>query len=78
MVHLFHTLGIKHLRIGGNTSDRNVKQMPGEADIDSVFAFAKAAGVKVIYCLTLLTMAIRKRTPKLRSTSWDNYDALAG
>jgi hypothetical protein len=50
---LFRTLGIKSLRIGGNTSDRDAKQLPGEADFDSLFAFAKAADVKVIYCLRL-------------------------
>jgi hypothetical protein len=53
LVNLFHTLGIKSLRIGGNTSDRDVRQLPSEADLDSLFAFAKAAGVKVIYCLRL-------------------------
>jgi hypothetical protein len=50
---LFRTLGIKSLRIGGNTSDRDAKQLPSEADLDSLFAFAKAADVKVIYCLRL-------------------------
>jgi hypothetical protein len=53
LINLFHTLGIKNLRIGGNTSDRDVKTLPGEADLDSLFAFAKAANVKVIYCLRL-------------------------
>ena len=53
LVNLFHTLGIKNLRIGGNTSDRDAKQLPDEADLDSLFAFAKVAGVKVIYCLRL-------------------------
>ena len=53
LINLFHTLGIKNLRIGGNTSDRDVRKLPGEADFDSLFAFAKAAGVKVIYCLRL-------------------------
>ncbi len=53
LVNLFHTLNIRNLRIGGNTSDRNVKQLPGQADLDSLFAFAKVAGVKVIYCLRL-------------------------
>jgi hypothetical protein len=53
LVDLFHTLGIKSLRIGGNTSDRDAKTLPGEADLDSLFAFAKAADVKVIYCLRL-------------------------
>lgn len=53
LLNLFRTLGIKNLRIGGNTSDRDVRQLPGEADLDSLFGFAKAAGVKVIYCLRL-------------------------
>jgi len=53
LIHLFHTLGIKSLRLGGNTSDRDVRQLPSEADLDSLFTFAKAAGVKVIYCLRL-------------------------
>jgi len=53
LINLFRTLGIKSLRIGGNTSDRDVRQLPGQADIDSLFGFARAAGVKVIYCLRL-------------------------
>ncbi len=53
LLRLFHTLGIKNLRIGGNTSDRDARQLPGDADLDSLFAFAQAAGVKVIYCLRL-------------------------
>lgn len=53
LIHLFHTLGIKNLRIGGNTSDRDVRKLPATADLDRLFAFAKAADVKVIYCLRL-------------------------
>ncbi len=53
LLQLFHTLGIQHLRIGGNTSDRDARQLPAEADLDSLFAFAKSAGIKVIYCLRL-------------------------
>ena len=53
LVNLFHTLGIKSLRVGGNTADRSANQLPGDADLDSFFAFAKAANVKVIYCLRL-------------------------
>lgn len=53
LVTIFRTLGIKSLRIGGNTSDRNAKSLPSPADLDSLFAFAKAADVKVIYCLRL-------------------------
>ncbi|HEX4122369.1 MAG TPA: hypothetical protein VH619_17270 [Verrucomicrobiae bacterium] len=53
LINLFRTLGIHNLRIGGNTSDRDARQLPSNADLDSLFAFAKAAGVKVIYCLRL-------------------------
>jgi hypothetical protein len=53
LITLFQTLGIKSLRVGGNTADRNFRGAPSKADIDSLFAFAKAAGVKVIYCLRL-------------------------
>ena len=53
LIQLFHTLGIKSLRVGGNMSDRNATQLPGPADWDSLFAFAKAANVKVIYGLQL-------------------------
>lgn len=53
LIKLFRTLGIKSLRVGGNTADRSVRKLPDQADIDSLFAFAKAADVKVIYCLRL-------------------------
>jgi hypothetical protein len=53
LITLFHTLGIKSLRIGGNTADRDATKLPDDADLDSLFAFAKAAHVKVIYCLRL-------------------------
>jgi hypothetical protein len=53
LLDLFRTLGIKNLRIGGNTSDRDAKRLPSEADFDSLFAFAKAADLKVIFCLRL-------------------------
>jgi hypothetical protein len=53
LITLFHTLGIKSLRIGGNTADRNVLRLPEFSDLDSLFGFAKAAGVKVVYCLQL-------------------------
>jgi hypothetical protein len=53
LVTLFQTLGIGNLRIGGNTSDRNAGELPKEADLDSLFEFARAAHVKIIYCLRL-------------------------
>ena len=53
LIGLFQTLGIKSLRVGGNTSDRSAKNLPDKTDLDNLFEFAKAANVKVIYCLRL-------------------------
>lgn len=53
LISLFKTLGIHSLRIGGNTADRATVPIPSTADIDSLFGFAKAAEVKVIYTLRL-------------------------
>lgn len=50
---LFRTLGLRSLRVGGNTSDRDAGPPPSDEDLDHLFAFAKAANVKVIYCLQL-------------------------
>lgn len=54
MLELFRTLGVRSLRIGGNTGDSNFRAAPSCEDIASLFSFAKAADAKVIYCLRLL------------------------
>ena len=53
LIATFKTLGIKNLRVGGNTADRPTLPVPSEADVDDLFAFAKSAGVKIIYTLRL-------------------------
>ncbi|HEY3762343.1 MAG TPA: hypothetical protein VGN23_11410 [Verrucomicrobiae bacterium] len=53
LIATFKTLGIHNLRVGGNTADRPTLPVPSRADIDSLFGFAKAANVKVIYTLRL-------------------------
>ncbi|MGH8022739.1 MAG: hypothetical protein ACRED1_04100, partial [Limisphaerales bacterium] len=53
LIAMFRTLGVKSLRVGGNTADRPGIPVPGPADADSLFAFARVAGVKVIYTLRL-------------------------
>lgn len=63
LIQLFHTLGIKSLRIGGNTSDRPSVAVPDERDIDHLFAFAKAADAKVIYTLRLNDSSPEKDAP---------------
>lgn len=53
LIATFKTLGIKSLRVGGNTADRPAIPTPSATDVDNLFAFAKAADVKLIYTLRL-------------------------
>ena len=53
LITMFKTLGIRSLRIGGNSVDSPIIAIPTEADVSSLFEFAKAAGVKVIYSVRL-------------------------
>ena len=59
LITAFKTLGIKHLRVGGNTAERATVNIPNEKDIDALFAFAKEADLKVIYSVRL-----QKNTPE--------------
>lgn len=43
LVDLFRVLGIHSLRIGGSTADMPRYAMPGEKDVDPLFAFAETA-----------------------------------
>jgi len=53
LVNTFRTLGIKSLRVGAAAVDNPKSPVPQEKDIDALFAFARAAGVKVIYSFRL-------------------------
>ena len=53
LLNTFKTLGIKSLRVGANAVDDPRIPVPQEKDIDSLFNFARAAGVKVIYSFRL-------------------------
>ncbi|HUB86750.1 MAG TPA: hypothetical protein VMB22_02580 [Verrucomicrobiae bacterium] len=53
LINVFKTLGIKQLRVGGNTAERAGVAIPDHADIDSFFAFVKTAGVKAIYTVRM-------------------------
>lgn len=54
LITLFRNLGLGNLRLGGGTADLPDYDIPGLKDIDNLFAFARVAGVKVIYSLRLL------------------------
>jgi hypothetical protein len=53
LINMFNTLGVKSLRVGGNTADSGT--LPLNADIDAFFGFVEAANVNVIYTLRLKT-----------------------
>ena len=53
LVNTFKTLGIMSLRVGANAVDDPRIPIPQEKDIDELFNFARAAGVKVIYSFRL-------------------------
>src|SRR6185312_6709940 len=54
LITLFTNTGIRNLRVGGGTVDGPHPAFPSRADIDNLFGFARAAGIKVIYSLPLL------------------------
>ena len=55
LITLFRNIGIRNIRVGGGTvngsgeSEHCVTPIPSFEDIDNLFEFARAAGVKVIY-----------------------------
>jgi len=49
---VYHTLGIRCIRLGGNSIDRIGMQIT-KRDVDQFFAFARAANVNVIFSLQL-------------------------
>ena len=53
MVGMFRGLGIRSLRVGGNSLDAATAKAATPADIEALYAFAKAAGVKVIYSVKM-------------------------
>lgn len=85
LVTLFQNLGIKNLRMGGGSVDDETPPGTGSdgyAGIDSLFAFARVAGVHVIYSLRLLDPA-KNPVPNLQATDaaiaqhiWRNYRLL--
>lgn len=51
LITIFKNAGLRHLRLGATGSANSGAQNLNHADIDALFAFAKAADIKVIYSL---------------------------
>jgi hypothetical protein len=79
LITLFRNLGLKHLRVGGTSVESPPKTpIPDPKDIDSLFAFARAAGVgKVIYSFRLLetnaALHVAATNALLARYIWDHY-----
>jgi hypothetical protein len=69
---LFRQLGVKSLRVGGGSVDDPKTPIPTPRDIDALFRFAKAAGVKVIYSFRLRD-ANPAQNASLANYIWANY-----
>jgi hypothetical protein len=74
LITLFQNLGLKNLRIGGATVDLSTVRLPTNGDIDQLFAFAQAAGVKVIYSWRLLNGST-KADAAVADYIWTHYRA---
>ncbi|HTA29644.1 MAG TPA: hypothetical protein VK731_04135 [Candidatus Cybelea sp.] len=72
LINLFRNIGIKSLRVGGGTVDIPRYAVPGRADIDSLFAFSKAADVRVIYSFQMLN-GDKTNAAALAKYIWQNY-----
>jgi hypothetical protein len=63
LITLFRNIGVKEIRVGGGTVDGSgsgehcVTPIPTYKDIDNLFEFIQAAGIKVIYSMRLLNVA---------------------
>lgn len=53
LVSMFRTLGVRSIRIGGNSLEKKGSVAPTDNDIDHLFDFARAVGAKVIYSFPL-------------------------
>ncbi len=85
LITLFRNIGIKEIRVGGGTVDGSgatehcSTPIPTDKDIDNLFEFAKAAGIKVIYSVRLLNVAacanphLAEDDARIVRYIWDRY-----
>ena len=81
LIQLFQNLGLKHLRLGGTTVEAPpTTPIPDTSDVDSLFRFARSAGVqKIIYSLRLLetnaALNYASTNARLAKYIWANYQS---
>lgn len=67
LITLFKNSGLRHVRLGATGSPTSGSKNLSHEDIDALFAFAKAADIKVIYSLHFAD------GPATAKYIWDNY-----
>lgn len=87
LITLFRNIGIKNIRVGGGTVDGSgqsehcVTATPTFKDIDNLFEFARAAGIKVIYSVRLENLVscpnpnLAEDDAKIVQYIWSKYRA---
>jgi hypothetical protein len=87
LITLFRNIGIKQIRVGGGTVDGSGKNehcvtpTPTFEDIDDLFEFARAAGIKVIYSVRLEDLSacpnpnLAEDDAKIVQYIWNKYRA---
>jgi hypothetical protein len=75
LITLVRNLGIRNLRVGGGSLEGKHAAILNHTDIDNLFAFAQAAGVKVIYSLPLLN-ANSATNAVIAQHIWQHYYSL--
>ncbi|HEV2487659.1 MAG TPA: hypothetical protein VGT08_19220 [Terracidiphilus sp.] len=85
LITLFQNIGIKNIRVGGGTVDGSGRNeqcktpIPTRKDIDNLFEFARAAGIKVIYSFRLLNLSacadphLAAENARIAQYIWSNY-----
>ena len=79
LIILIQNLGVTHLRMGGTSVESPISTpIPGKIELDNLFAFARAAGVKkLIYSLRLLQpraeLDYASTNAAIAKYIWDNY-----
>lgn len=72
LITLFKQIGVKSLRLGGGSVNSPDVPIPNFKDIDALFRFAKAAGVKVIYSVRTEN-GDPKQNAAIAKYIWDHY-----
>jgi hypothetical protein len=87
LITLLRNIGIRNIRVGGGTVDGSgtdehcVTPTPSFADIDNLFAFARAADIKIIYSVRLLNVGscanphLAEDDAKIVRYIWQKYRA---